>query len=209
MQEIPQQRRTNDERSQSTRGALVKAARSLFVRNGFAGTSTPEIVKAAGITRGALYHHFADKTDLFRAVVHNEFEAVARQIDRYALQEDVSAIDALLFGSRGYLSAMREPGRVQLMLIDAPAVLGRQDLDAIDRETSADTLRNGLRAAMTAGEIRTLPLDALTAQLSALFDRAAMAIAQGDALEDHLAVIEAIIRGLERNPIESNRSEAL
>jgi len=189
-------RRSNAARTKATRDALIAAARALFIEKGYAETSTPEIAKAADITRGALYHHFADKADLFRAVVRAEFHTVAAEINASATREPMSAVDALIQGSRGYLNAMREPGRVRLMLLDGPAVLGRLELDSIDQETSADALRLGLKAAMESGEIKTLPLNPLTTQLSAMFDRAALGVAEGDDPNDHLAVFEAIFSAL-------------
>ncbi|WP_424976072.1 TetR/AcrR family transcriptional regulator [Dinoroseobacter sp. S124A] len=190
------QTRTNKARTEATRAALIAAARQMFSEKGYAETSTPEIVRAAGVTRGALYHHFEDKTALFRAVITEEYQAVAAQITAEATSQPGSTIDALQLGSRGYLAAMADPGRVRIMLRDGPAVLGQAALDTIDRETSADALRAGLAAAMEAGEIRTLPLDALTVQLSALFDRAALSVAEGGSAEAHLQVIDALLATL-------------
>ena len=188
--------RSNKARTDATRSALIDAARQLFSEKGYAETSTPEVVKAAGVTRGALYHHFEDKVDLFRAVVTAEFVKVADQITASATAAPASAMEALRQGSRGYLKAMQDKGRVRIMLLDGPAVLGHAELDRIDRDTSADALRLGLETAMTTGEIRTLPLDALTVQLSALFDRAALAIAEGEDPGEHLSVLDAIFNGL-------------
>lgn len=81
-------------------------------------------------------------------------------------------------------------------MIVGTAVLGRAELDQIDRETSGDTLRVGLQVAMAQQEIGTLPIEALTAQLSALFDRAALAIFEGANAEDHLTVIDALLASL-------------
>jgi AcrR family transcriptional regulator len=150
-------RRSNAARTKATREALIGAARALFVEKGYAETATPEIVKKAGVTRGALYHHFDDKAALFLAVVRAEYEAVERDITESATREPKDAIDALMLGSQAYMEAMRAPGRVRLLLLDGPAILGRLTLDAIDRETSADSLRLGLQAAMEAGAIRKRP----------------------------------------------------
>ena len=190
------QSRSNKARTEATRSALVGAARRLFAEKGYAETSTPEIVRRAGVTRGALYHHFEDKLALFRTVVEEEYEAVAHEITASAKSATESAIDALRLGSRGYLNAMGDKGRVRLMLVDGPAVLGQKQLDAIDRETSADTLRVGLAEAMAKGEIRSLPIEALTVQLSALHDRAALAVSEGDDPGDHLKVLDAILGSL-------------
>ena len=188
--------RSNKSRTDATRSALIDAARKLFSEKGYAETSTPEIAKAAGVTRGALYHHFDDKVDLFRAVVTEEYLKVAADITASAKESPDSAIDALRQGSRGFLKAMEDRGRVRIMLLDGPAVLGHLELGKIDRETSADALRLGLAAAMQAGQIRALPIEALTVQLSALFDRAALAISEGDDRERHLEVLDAIFETL-------------
>lgn len=199
MQEKPQ-RKSNAARTEHTRSALLQAARHLFATKGYADTSTPEIVKAAGVTRGALYHHFEDKPALFHAVLRAEFEAVAAQITQAALADEraetTSAIDALKAGSRGYLAAMQDVGRVRLMLRDGPAVLGHAILRQMDRETSSETLRLGLEQAMTQGGLRPLPLEPLTTQLSALFDRAALAVSEGDPPDAHLAVLDALFEAL-------------
>ena len=188
--------RSNKDRTQATRSALLKAARKLFAEQGYAETSTPEIVRAAGVTRGALYHHFEDKVALFRAVIFEEYQAVAKEINTSATQAAVSAVEALQQGSRGYLKAMSDKGRVRIMLRDGPSVLGQSELDDIDRETSADTLRQGLAVAIEAGEIVALPINALTVQLSALFDRAALAVSEGDDPQDHLDVLDAVFASL-------------
>lgn len=189
---------TNSARSEASRTALISAARRLFAEKGYTDASTPEIVASAGMTRGALYHHFEDKLGLFRAVVKEEYSAVAAEIDASASRSGGSALDALRQGGHGYIKAMNDQGRVRIMLRDGPAVLGQSELDAIDRASSADTLRRGLAEAMQAGQIKTLPLEALTTQLSALFDRAALAISEGDASEDHLEVLEAFLMSFAR-----------
>lgn len=192
------ERRTNAARSEATRAALLAAARSKFIEKGYAETSTPEIVRAAEITRGALYHHFKDKADLFRAVLHAEYTAVAAEIDEATAGDVTDPVAALRSGARAYMDAMQSPGRVSLMLRDGPAVLDRAILDQIDAETSTNTLRLGLQAGMEAGVLRPLPLEPLTAQLSALFDRAALAVAAGERTEAHLQVIDAILDALRR-----------
>lgn len=189
-------RRTNRERAASTRAALLAAARSLFVEKGYADTGTPELVAAAGLTRGALYHHFPDKLALFQAVVEAEAEAVAEEVERGSAAS-AAPVDALLSGGRAYLEAMRFSGRTRLLLVDGPAVLGRDVMDAIDARHGNRTLREGLAAAMQAGAIVRLPVEALTVQLGAMFDRAALATGEGAEPDDHMRVIAALISGLE------------
>ncbi len=173
----------------------MTAARDLFVEKGYADTATPEIVAAAGVTRGALYHHFADKLALFRAVVEAEARAVATDIDNSASEES-DAIEALLAGSRAFISAMQLAGRTRLLLLDGPAVLGRPAMDEIDRRHSARTLAEGLQAAIDHGAIRPLPLEPLVMLLSAMFDRAALFIAEHGHEADCMQAIEAVFEGL-------------
>lgn len=191
------ERRTNQERTEATRTALIEAARRLFVEKGYADTGTPEIVSSAGVTRGALYHHFPDKQALFRAVVEAEAASVAAEVE----QGSVAArepVEALLAGGRAYLQSMSAPGRTRLLLLDGPAVLGRPEMDMIDARHGNRTLREGLAAAMRSGALAGLPLDALTAQLAAMFDRAALAIEKGADAADYIAVVEAVLEGLRR-----------
>ncbi|MBX9820807.1 TetR/AcrR family transcriptional regulator [Afipia birgiae] len=182
--------RTNRDRTEKTRTALMQAARSLFVDKGYGDTSTPEIVAAAGITRGALYHHFEDKRALFRAIVMDEALAVASAIERET-PAGLKPIDALLKGSTAYLDAMRVPGRTRLLLIEGPSVLGPAEIKKLDEDNAARTLRSGLEAAIDA---RGLPLAALADLLSAAFDRAALAIDAGEDADDYKAAIVTLIR---------------
>lgn len=198
--EVPRPRRSNEERTRTTRAALVAAARELFVTKGYAATSTPQIAAAARVTRGALYHHFVDKQDLFRAVVEGEAAAVAAEIEARTTTPDAAAsgaaapvhrghdapataagdrpLDArrqLVAGAAAYLDAMAVPGRTRLLLLDAPAVLGAAQTDAIDARHARRTLRAGLQEALGEDAPDDARLDALTLLLSAAFDRAALA----------------------------------
>jgi AcrR family transcriptional regulator len=188
-------RRSNRDRTEATRRDLIAAARKLFTEKSYAETGTPEIVAAAGVTRGALYHHFADKHALFQAVVEREAEEVAAEIEA-ASPSSLSARDALIAGSDAYLAAMRAPGRTRLLLLDGPAVLGRAVMDEIDGRHGNRTLREGLLAAMRSGAMRQLPPEALTGLLAAAFDRAALAIDAGAAPRDYRVVLEALLDGI-------------
>lgn len=193
--QVKTERRSNRDRTEATRGDLIAAARRLFTEKSYAETGTPEIVAAAGVTRGALYHHFSDKQALFAAVAEQEASAVAEEVER-AAPTALGAREALLAGTEAYLRAMQVPGRTRLLLLDGPAVLGRTGMDAIDDRHGNRTLREGLAATMRAGAMRKLPLDALTGLLAATFDRAALAIDAGASFDDQLAVIAAVIDGL-------------
>lgn len=191
-------RRSNRERTQAMRELLLAAARRLFIEKGYADTGTPEIVEAAGVTRGALYHHFEDKKALFREVVEREAEAVASEIDA-AAPDDLGAQEALIAGGQAFIEAMRLPGRTRLLLLDGPAVLGRTEMDEIDGRHGARTLRAGLAFAVRRGALpRDLPIDAATAILSAAFDRAALAVDGGAEVDDYRRALGDLIAGLFR-----------
>jgi AcrR family transcriptional regulator len=193
-------RRSNRDRTEATRADLISAARNLFIERSYAETGTPEIVAAAGVTRGALYHHFADKQALFAAVVEQEAAAVAQEIER-ASPPSLLPRDALIAGSDAYLAAMHVPGRTRLLLLDGPAVLGRAAMDEIDNRHGNRSLHEGLVAAMRAQTMTKLPAEALTALLAAAFDRAALAVEAGASTEDYRAVLVALIDGLSQTPV--------
>lgn len=190
--------RSNAERTETTRARLISAARVLFVEEGYADTSTPDIAAAAGVTRGALYHHFEDKKALFRAVCEREFAAVAAIIDT-AAPEDLPIKRALIEGGEAFLAAMAAPGRTRILLIDGPSVLGLAEIDMISAPHGTRTLQTGIAHAMDDGILpKWLPLEAMTLALSAAYDRAALAIEQGGSVEEHRAALAALIEGLSR-----------
>ena len=192
-------RRSNRERSDETRERLIEAARRLFVDKSYAETGTPEIAREAGVTRGALYHHFADKQALFAAVVEREASTVADEIERHTTESSTATI-ALIEGGEAYLKAMAAPGRTRLLLLDGPAVLGRSGMDEVDNRHGNRTLKQGLEAAIKARQIRDLPLDALTGLLGAAFDRAALAIDAGADAEPYRTALAGLIEGLVPTP---------
>ena len=190
-----QERKSQAERRAETQRLLVSAARRLFAEKGYAATGTPEIVAAAGVTRGALYHHFADKKALFRTVVEEEHMLLAMSINAAAEGEDEPGpVKALVAGSEAFIGAMKDPGRRQIMLVDAPAVLGQDVVDEIDARHGMDTLICGLRDAMDADAIKRLPLVPLAHLFGSMFDRAALAAPEEAA--DYGKAIKALIRGL-------------
>jgi AcrR family transcriptional regulator len=191
-------RRTQEERRETTRKALMDAARTLFAEKGYAATGTPDIVAAAGVTRGALYHHFADKLALFEAVVEDEHRAVAEAITAVAdgAEAPPDMIEALVAGGDGFLAAMQDEGRRRIMLIDAPAVLSRETLDAINQRYGQRTLVEGVQCAVDAGALGDIAVAPTAQLLGALFDRAALA-PLGEA-EAYRAAMAAVIRGLRK-----------
>jgi AcrR family transcriptional regulator len=125
-------RRSQAERATQTRTALVAAARDLFAQKGFAATGRDEIAARAGVTRGAIYHHFESKTALALAVVAAlEHELVERVVSAALEVEGVR--EQLHRGCRAYMDACADP-TVARILVDAPAVLGVAACRALDAE---------------------------------------------------------------------------
>ena len=189
--------RNTREGMEQTRQALIAAARRLFAERGFADTATPDIVAAAAVTRGALYHHFDDKKALFEAVLTAEAQAVAAAIEAQS-EEAPSARQALLSGAKAYFDAMREPGRTRLLLLDGPAVLGAAKVSKIDAEQAEGRLRQGVKAHLEEAGCSLEGLAALTDLLSAAFDRAALAIEAGKPRGEYEQAIAMIVDGLAR-----------
>lgn len=185
-------RRPNAQRSEEMKARLIAAARALFVEKGFAETGTPEIVRAAEVTRGALYHHFADKTDLFRAVARAEAAALREEIDAKA-RATSGAGDALEAGTAAFFEAMAAPGRCRVLLVEGPAVLGPDEMDAIDAGGGRASLADGIRAARP--ELSETDVAALALLLSAAFDRAALAISGGTAPAPLIDALGVLVTG--------------
>lgn len=175
----PPPRRSNAARHAETRAALMKAARALFAEKGFAETGTPEIVRSAGVTRGALYYHFTDKRDLFRAVLEAEETALADRINHKSGPLAGDPIEALMAGTRAFLAAASDADTNRIVFVDGPATLGWEDWREIDDRYAGATLREGLAAGMNAGALRVLPLDEITNMLGAAFNEAALGLGSG------------------------------
>lgn len=182
--------RSQADRRAATQAALLTAARALFAERGFAGVGAPEIADAAGVTRGAITHHYADKTGLFRAVIQAEAQAVAQ-----ALAQVPDGPDALRQGTRLWFQAMQDKGRVRLLLIDGPAVLGPSEMAQIDAATGGGTLAHAL--AESAPGRDPAQMAALGDVLSAGFDRAALRIVEGAEAETFIMAILGLVLTLE------------
>lgn len=188
--------RTQESRREATRNALIAAARRLFVERGYAATGTPELVAEAAVTRGALYHHFEDKSDVLMAVAVDMATEVAAAVAASA-PPGLPPLQALRAGSHAYFAAMTEGGRARVLLVDAPAVLSPAQLTLLSESAGADELRQGLKACLRAG--RTVPLDELGGLLSAAFDRAARAVAEGESSERWMSSMDLLLDAVASN----------
>ena len=179
------QRRSQAERSAATRGALVRAARELFARDGYAATGREAIVERAGVTRGAMYHHFADKEALFRAVFEEiEAEVMAKAAEAAMTVAPDDPLGQLRAGSLAYLDVALDPAVQRICLLDAPAVLSPAARQEVLDAYAVGLVREVLKAAMDSGALRAQPLEPLTHVLLAALHEAALYVARAD---DHTA----------------------
>ena len=149
------------ERSEATRGALIAAARPLFAERGYAAVGTEEIVRAAGVTRGALYHQFTDKRELFAAVFEQVEADVTQRTARAAVASGASdPLDVLRVGALGWLEACSEPEVQRIVLLDGPAVLGWAAWREIGMRYALGLVENELQAAVDAGSLAPQPVAA-------------------------------------------------
>lgn len=193
------QRRTKAEQREATIQTLVAIGREHFTARGYAQAAAEEIVAEAGLTRGALYHHFGSKEGLFAAVMLNVAAELAGRIDAATAHLD-DPWQMLETGCGVFLEAATDPSVQRILLIDGPVVLGWQAWRKIDSETSMLGLSTVLRELQGRGELVSLPVEALVHLLSGAMNEAALWIAQADdpraALDDAHAALTHLLRSL-------------
>ncbi len=176
------------ERGEATRAALVRAARQLFAERGYAAVGTNEVVERAGVTRGAMYHHFRDKKDLFRAVYEEvEQEIVAQTATKMGAIED--PWELLMSGLRSFLDACTDPALSQIGLVDAPSVLGWKEWREIGMRYALGLTTFALQNAMDAGVLRRTKVEPLAHLILGALGEAGMLVANAD---DPLAAREQV-----------------
>ncbi|MFJ6569511.1 TetR/AcrR family transcriptional regulator [Streptomyces sp. NPDC091292] len=159
-----------------TRQVLLRESRRLFAARGYGAVGLSEIVDAAGVTKGALYHHFGSKEELFRAVLEEVQQEVGTAVVE-AAEARTDAWEALLAGCRAFLAAGTAPGRQRIMLVDGPSVLGWSEWRALDEAASASHLADALADLIAAGTLPPQPVPPLTRLLSGAMNEAALWLA--------------------------------
>ena len=167
-------------RSEATRAALIETARGLFAERGYAAVGTEEIVRAAGVTRGALYHHFAGKKQLFQAVYEDVERQLVERIAASAISSAADPLQALHAGAQAFLDACEDPAVQRIALVDAPSVLGWEQWREIGLRYGFGLVQATVQAAMDAGLIDQQPVQALSHLLLGAIDEGAMLIARAD-----------------------------
>jgi AcrR family transcriptional regulator len=194
--------RTNPERSAATRSALVKAARELFATQGYSGTPREEIVARAGVTRGALQHHFRDKATLFLAVYEQIEQEVVEAVTAAAAQAGDDPVAELQAGCRAYLDAVLDPAVQRICAIDGPAVLASDIRQEITDRYALGLVRAALDLSIERGQIEPAPVEALARVLLAGVTAAAEYVATSQdpvaAREDAGRTVELILDQLRR-----------
>lgn len=185
---------TKAEQREHTRRLILDIAARRFAADGFAGVALEEVVAEAGLTRGALYHHFGSKTGLFRAVVDDAQRGVAEVVER-AASADLDPLASFLAGCRAFLEASLAPGVRRILLIDGPAVLGWGDWRDGDLDTSVRLLDEGVAELAAARVIRAERLGTLATMISGALNEVAIANASAT---DADAEIDAAVLTLER-----------
>jgi len=168
-------RRTNAERTAETKASLIAAARRLFATHGYAATSTEEILAAAGVTRGALYHHYKEKAELFADVclqMHDE-ASVAIVAAADAAKDPLGALER---GCEAWMDYMAR-AEARILVLDAPSVLGWARWNEMDAQGFAH-LTDGVREAMAAGQLQTMPAEELAVLLNGAMNFGVMCAAQ-------------------------------
>jgi AcrR family transcriptional regulator len=195
-------RRTQAERTAATRRALLDAARSLFAERGYHGTAAEEIVRRAGLTRGALYHHFEDKKDLFRVVV-DEMEGEIDEEIEAAERAQPGLPEAVMAGYRAFIDAVLDPEMRRTFFLDGPSVLGWEWRE-IDARHAVGKIEEGLEALIAQGFVEPQPVGPLARLINGTLLEAAFFVAASEdpelARDEVWGAMERLVGGLMRRP---------
>jgi AcrR family transcriptional regulator len=183
---------------EATREALLAAARELFGTRGYSETSLEAIAGAAGVTKGALYHHFSGKEQLFQLV----FEDVKRELSSHLAKmlPDPDPWKGLVAACRGYIETHTDPAVQRIVLLDARSVLSHEAWRRVDSQWGAVMFRGAFRRAMNRGIVVHLPLNTLAMIVTGALAEACLVVANSDdpasARTEALSVIEHLLQGL-------------
>ena len=188
-------RRTQAERRASTRSALLAAARELFAEKGFAGAGREEIVERAGVTRGAMYHHFDSKEALFQAVYEEVEHEMLGRIAEAAITAP-EPLEQLRRGAMAYLDVAANDDVRRICLLDAPSVLSTEVRRELAERYGLGLVRESLALCMADGAIARQPVEPLAHVLLAALLEAATLVADGADRAEVDAVVERMLDGL-------------
>ncbi|MFB7722242.1 MULTISPECIES: TetR/AcrR family transcriptional regulator [unclassified Nocardia] len=174
-------RRSQEDRSRTTRAALEDAGRRLFTERGFAGTSAEDLVAAAGVTRGALHHHYGDKRGLFLAVLEQvEVEASAEIGTAIAAHDSADMLGGMAIGLATFLEICRRPAMLRIVLQDGPTVLGWQAFREFEAQHGLGLIVDMLERGRQAGLIVDAPVPMLAQLLMSALTEASLMVANAE-----------------------------
>jgi AcrR family transcriptional regulator len=171
----------------ATRGQLIEVATGLFADHGYEGTSIEAVLTAAGVSRGALYHHFAGKEALFRAVLETLSERITEQLTE-VISGCTDPVEAVRTSALGWIDLAGDPVIQRIMLVDAPSVLGWEQWRAMDEGRTVGAMRAMLQAVSDTGRLPGKLVDPFADMILAALDEAAMVVAR--APDSRVAVAE-------------------
>ncbi|HEV3475218.1 MAG TPA: TetR/AcrR family transcriptional regulator [Actinomycetota bacterium] len=172
-------RRSQPERSEATQRALVESARQLFASEGYPETQLDDVVRAAGVTKGALYHHFQGKADLFGAVFEHEQRRLAKVVSE-AYHRQREPWKGFFAGCRALLEANLDPGTQRITLLDAPSVLGWEQMREIQSKYCLRLVKEGLQQAIAEGQIASRPIEPIAHLVVGAIFEGSMMVARAD-----------------------------
>jgi AcrR family transcriptional regulator len=161
----------------ATRGQLIEVATGLFADRGYEGTSIEAVLAAAGVSRGALYHHFAGKEALFRAVLEAVSDRVTAEVTE-AIRDCTDPVDAMRTGAMAWIDLAGDPVIQRVMLVDAPSVLGWEQWRAMDEGRTVGAMRAMLQAVSDSGRLPQELVAPFSHMILAALDEAAMVVAR-------------------------------
>lgn len=182
----------------ATRDQLIEVATRLFAEHGYEGTSIEAVLSAAGVSRGALYHHFAGKEALFEAVVQAVSDRVTADLGPL-ISQSPDALAALHTAAQAWIDLAGDPVIQRVVLVDAPSVLGWDRWRAMDDGRTLGAMRALLQAVSDSGQLPPHLVDPFAHMLLAALDEIALVIARADdtgtaLAEGHAAVAELLNR---------------
>ncbi|PXX60307.1 TetR family transcriptional regulator [Nocardia tenerifensis] len=174
-------RRSQEDRSRTTRAALEQAGRRLFTERGFAATSAEELVTEAGVTRGALHHHYGDKRGLFLAVLEQiEAESTEEIAAAMAAVDPDDVMTGMAVGLGLFLEICQRPAMLQVVLTDAPAVMGWQAWREFESRHGLGLITAHLERVREAGLIVDVPVPVLAQLLLSALTEASLIVAHAE-----------------------------
>ena len=194
-------RKTQAERSEATRGELIRVARELFTDPGYSETSLDAVAEQAGVTKGALYHHFKNKRELFQAVFEQLEQEICERVIVAAAAAGNDVWKGLQLGVTEFLDAgVHDPAMQRIVLLDGPTILGWETWKEIDERYGFGLVKASIEQAMDAGVLAQRPSEPIARLFLASLSEAAIQIARADdqhqAMDEMSSAIWALVESL-------------